>query len=928
MGKGHNEKSQIEFQKEILRLYNAASLSFNIETKIIGFFSVGDAIIGTDLTITEFATEFANVYDLDDSQIFKLEKFFTNFELAEGQNITMDVSFDMKTSKRKIRMKCIGTLTNGNLFISFRNENIVIANNRDPLTKAYSKKGIMPHIKKAIKEEKEFVLLILDIDDFYTIIEKCGHVYSDVILIEAYSSILKTVGKNGYVARIGLDRFLILYYVKDNYDDIHAACENIRQSVINLNNHNVKQIPINATIGCTSYPSNGQDFDTLYKKTYLALQRGVRKGGACFIIYTPERCGLIEDIIEENIQRFESNVESIDTISAYFNIFAGVFEILNRNSSLKKNYDDALSLIGNFYSVDRISLVIFDSEGKNKELISYIGEQSPIKEQIVLHEDSRSRIMDAFREKDIIKINQIKSNPDSLIYDLLTKEKVTATLIFKLAYGNKVFGLLKFDMLESNRFWSDNDVSSLYIMSQMFSSLIYRESIKAETNQLINYDNLSKLYNYSKWRELIDEKLDAAKNKNERQNFTIIYFYFESFMHLNDSLGTFLCDEAIKHLGQVLKDLEKKYEKEFTILPARVSGDKFIIYASIRDEDIINKIINEIQNNLHESFSYGSQFNLLFGVYINMTSGTFAINNSNYISSAIDKANLARKKANSVSKVCYFTNELYETLAFRAELELHMREALENGEYLLYLQPKVNSETNEVVAAEALTRWNYKFERILAPFYFIPLFEENGFITDFDINCFRNTCKFQRNLLDKGYKPVPISINLSMYQKDFKEYRNKINIIRKEYNLPANLFEIEVTETMFINDQNQVIELLKELHEDGYSVSMDDFGSGYSNLVSLAKFNFDTLKIDKSFIDNSKGIKEKTILKFVTNLAKELNINVLCEGVETLENVNFLRSIGCKLIQGYYYDKPIPCEEFEEKYISKDESQYKVIEGK
>ena len=805
MAKGHLEKSQNEFNREILRLYNSANVCYNVVEKKISFFSVGDTLIGTNLTVTEFATKFRNVYDLEDSQIFKLEKFFNNFELTESQSISMDVAFDMKSSKRKLRMKCIGTLTNNNLYMSFKNENIIIANNRDPLTKAYSKKGVMPLINKAIEEEKEFILLILDIDEFYTIIEKCGHVYSDVILIEAYASILKVVGKNGYVARIGLDRFLILYYVKDNYDDIHDACENIRQSIINLNNHNVKQIPINATVGCTSYPSNGPDFDTLYKKTYLALQRGIRKGGACFIIYTPERCGLIEDIIEENLIKFESNVESIDTISAYFNIFAGVHEILNRTGSLKRNYDDALSLIGNFYSIDRISLVVFDSEGKNKELISFINETTTLKENIVLHEDSRSNIMKAFKEKDTIKINQIKSNPDSLIYDLLVKEKVISTLIFKLAYGNKVYGLLKFDMLESNRFWSDNDVSSLYIMSQMFSSLINREAFKDETSQIINYDNLSKLYNYSRWRELIDDTLDSAKNKTEKQNFTIIYFYFESFMHLNDSLGTFLCDEAIKHLGKILIALEKEYKTKSTLLPARVSGDKFIIYIATRDEELVNKIIKNIQDKLHESFSYGSQFNLLFGVYINMVSGTLAINNSNYISSAIDKANIARKKANSVSRVCYFTNELYESQAFRAELELHMREALENGEYLLYLQPKVDSETNEVVAAEALTRWNYKFERLLTPFYFIPLFEENGFITDFDINCFRNACKFQRNLLDKGLNPVTISINLSMYQKDFKEYRNKINTIRKEYNLPASLFEIEVTETMFINDQNQVI---------------------------------------------------------------------------------------------------------------------------
>ena len=920
-----DERSQIKYNNEILDLYDAANVCFDPLTKTIEVFSIGSRLIGVNLTVNEFASKFIEEFELLDAQHEKIVKFFSNFESQEGLKLNMEISFEIQGSKSKMKMKTIGFVRNGKLYISFKNLNIVMTDTYDPLTKVFSKKGLMPVIDRAIEDNKEFALLILDIDDFYAIEEAYGKMYSDVILVEAAASIQKYVGNNGSVARIGLDRFLILYYVRDNYDDIHDACENIRQAVINLNNHNVKQVTINATIGCTSYPSNGENFDVLYRKSYLALQRGIRKGGACFIIYMEERCGTIDTIDEEKFINFESNINSVDQVSSYFNIFAGVFEILNRLGSVKKNYNDALSLIGNYYVVDRVSLVTFSNDEKNGLLFSFTDEKAAVKDSIVLKENSRQAFMDTFNKKDIIKINQVKSNKDLPIYPILREERVSSTLVFKLEYSKKAYGLLKFDMFAHNKFWSDLDISSLYLIAQMFTASLYRERVKEDTEFMLCYDKLTGIYNYSKWRDMVDARLDDAKDKTERQNFSIIYFYFEAFMHMNDTLGTGICDNALKYLGKTLTKLNNY--KGLNLITARVSGDKFIIYVPTKDQDILNSLIEDINIKHRQSFAYGEQFNLLFGIYINNVAGSYGIQNQDYITNAIDKANIARKKATAVNRVIYFTEELYEQMAFRAELELHMRKALVDEEYLLYLQPKVNSNTNEVVAAEALTRWNYKHERLLTPNYFIPLFEDNGFINEFDLNCFRNVCKFQRATIDKGLNPIPISVNLSMYQKDFNEYRDAINSIRKEYDLPANLFEIEVTESMFIDNKKQIIDLLRNLHKDGYKVSMDDFGSGYSNLVSLAQFNFDTIKIDKSFLDNSRGEKEKTILSFVTKLAKDLDINVLCEGVETKELVNYLKSIGCTLIQGYYYDRPISSTEFEEKYLSSS-SKYKVIVDK
>ena len=203
---------------------------------------------------------------------------------------------------------------------------------------------------------------------------------------------------------------------------------------------------------------------------------------------------------------------------------------------------------------------------------------------------------------------------------------------------------------------------------------------------------------------------------------------------------------------------------------------------------------------------------------------------------------------------------------------------------------------------------------MIYPDIFIPLFEENGFIKELDLHVFENVCIFQRNVLDQGLEPVTISVNLSMYQTNLDEYFNKIDEIRNKYNIPAKYLEIEITESTYVKNINNVISLMTKLHDNGYKVSMDDFGTGYSNLSSLATFDFDTIKLDKNFC-SKEGEKERIILKFIVNLAKNLNIQVLCEGVETKELVDFLKKIGCTLIQGYYVDKPMPAEDLLEKYL-------------
>ena len=260
---------------------------------------------------------------------------------------------------------------------------------------------------------------------------------------------------------------------------------------------------------------------------------------------------------------------------------------------------------------------------------------------------------------------------------------------------------------------------------------------------------------------------------------------------------------------------------------------------------------------------------------------------------------------------------MYEKELVRLELESHIEQALQDNEFLLYLQPKINTKDKKLAGAEALTRWNYNFEKLIFPDVFIPLLERNGFIAKLDYAVFENVCKLIQELKNNNQEVFPISVNVSRSIPNFDRYLCDLERIRKKYNVEPDYIEVEITEGMYTDNNEIMKDFINKLHKKGYKVSLDDFGSGYSNISALSKLNFDTIKFDRGFFNDIKNEKETMIIKTMVKLVKKLNMKVLCEGVETADYEAYLTEIGCDYIQGYYYDKPLPLETFKKKYINK-----------
>lgn len=271
----------------------------------------------------------------------------------------------------------------------------------------------------------------------------------------------------------------------------------------------------------------------------------------------------------------------------------------------------------------------------------------------------------------------------------------------------------------------------------------------------------------------------------------------------------------------------------------------------------------------------------------------------------------------SLKNVIYYTDEIHQRFLREKEIEARMLDGIEKEEFIVYYQPKINLKSNTLVGAEALVRWKVDNE-VVTPNEFIPIFEKNGFICQLDFYVLDCVCRNLRAWLDVGMEVVKTSVNFSRLHLAEPTFTKHIIEVLREYRIPAKYIEIEFTETGDTEASDRLANAIESLKDYGIATAMDDFGSGYSSLSLLTNLSFDILKIDKSFFEAGEiSEKEKVVINNIIRMVQALNIDVIMEGVETLEQVRFLKDAKCDMAQGYIYDMPLPISEFEKRLLNK-----------
>ena len=271
------------------------------------------------------------------------------------------------------------------------------------------------------------------------------------------------------------------------------------------------------------------------------------------------------------------------------------------------------------------------------------------------------------------------------------------------------------------------------------------------------------------------------------------------------------------------------------------------------------------------------------------------------------------------TEIVFYTDKMHDDLSWGNYIKAYVETAIEQDEFLVYLQPKFDINTEKIKGAEALIRWNYKNREMLAPYRFIPYFEKDGTIDKIDDLVLRKICEAMDRWKKEGKPLYPVSVNLSRSRMYDENLIDKLTGIVDSYGVDHHLIDFELTESATYDNMERMLYVLRELRDRGFKISMDDFGTGYSSLSLLTQMPIDTLKIDKSFVDTIAGDDERNedviLLRHIITLAKELGFVCLAEGAENRVQIDRLRDFGCEIIQGYYYSKPIPLGEYEEKYL-------------
>lgn len=342
-------------------------------------------------------------------------------------------------------------------------------------------------------------------------------------------------------------------------------------------------------------------------------------------------------------------------------------------------------------------------------------------------------------------------------------------------------------------------------------------------------------------------------------------------------------------------------------LIAHVEKSDFVILMQDDGREAVENRIKSIMNLLKAKRR---------GQHLSFSAGICAIKSSfTDISIMVSYAGLALPKQPKIqNEIVWFNDSMKESQIWERQIEDDMKKALENHEFQVYLQPKYSTKAEELSAAEALVRWTHPKLGFISPAQFIPIFEKNGFILQLDDYMLTEVAKIQSGWIAQGKRLVPISVNVSRAHFAEDNLAEHICSVVDGYNVPHQFIELELTESAFFDDKAVLLNTIKKLKNYGFKVSMDDFGAGYSSLNSLKELPLDIIKLDGEFFRSVEDtVKSKLIVGETITLAKKLGMQIVAEGIETREQVDFLAGLNCDLIQGFYFSKPLPLKEFEKK---------------
>ncbi|KJR42908.1 diguanylate cyclase (GGDEF) domain-containing protein [Candidatus Magnetoovum chiemensis] len=584
-------------------------------------------------------------------------------------------------------------------------------------------------------------------------------------------------------------------------------------------------------------------------------------------------------------------------------IVNSILQISLEKLSLDDYLDKSLKLILSvpWLSIESVGCIfLVDDESNNLYIAAQHGLSKALLEKCSALPLGRCLCGQAALNKEIVFADSIDHRHE-IYFDGMTSHGHYCVPILSL---DKALGVLNLYVKEGHKRTKFED-TVLTIIANTLSGVIERKRAEERLEYLANYDALTNIPNRTLLFDRINQEILHAQRYNQR--FAVLYIDLDRFKCINDSLGHNMGDILLVETAKRLTECVRK-----TDTVARMSGDEFVIIlkdiSEVQDPAYVAKKIFAAMHRPFDLNSVKYSINVSIGISIYPNDGQ---DSSNLIKNA--DAALYHAKEDIGSNYRYYTNDMNSEIKERMKIENELRQAINEEEFVLYYQPQIDLRTGKIIGIEALIRWAHPISGFIPPSKFIPLAEETGLIVQIGEWVLQKACE-QNSLWHKqGLNCLSVAVNMSLYQF-IRQYNlmERVAQIIFEAELNPRLLELELTESICMENIDSTINTLREFNDMGIQLSIDDFGTGYSSLSYLKLLPFKKLKIDRSFIkDLNIRTDDYEIVKTIITMAHNLRLKVIAEGVETKEQLEVLRNLNCDEVQGYLFSKPIPPDEIE-----------------
>lgn len=781
------------------------------------------------------------------------------------------------------------------------NEQMAQQMRKDSLTGLLTKNAVREEIEEYLASVSggEHAMLVLAINRFKDMNDTFGHMFGDTVLISIAEKISSIFPEEELIGRVGGDKFVILMKdtkVTEVMAKAELLCSGLRKRYQSLQ----QEVEISCSVGISFFRINGTSYEELFVDANYAMYQAREEGKNLYKVaeVNSQMAGLRRDIAaEEDGDYVAVRLQDDGFLSSSFSLLAYAKDV---NSSL----DLLLERIGTRYELDVVS--VLENSGDEQEFVQMNCWQSSNPKasmpEMAGRYGSWQFRKEAFDERGLLCLS-------SKEYAKRSQESFWTMVSCRFKCQDGRIGIIVFFSMEPERKWSKFEQETFLEISRIISTFVSLGRSQRESEYTIqalrSRDSLTGLYNEKAFREIAQNKISYPEPEMQ---YAVVFTDIREFSYVNENYG-------LEAGNQILRELGEQAAFVPNMISGRMHSDLFIslIWDDSRTkiQDTISGLMRDFTKMQQKKFPDG-KLRLVAGIY-------FVEGTHEDIDTAIENANLTRKKlkqSTNESACQVYSDELRAQRESEKRITSEFESAMAERRFAVYIQPKFMLQTMELSGGEALVRWMKRDGGMEFPDEFIPVLEKSGQIVEMDFYVFEEVLKYLKKWEDAGKKMHRISVNFSRKHFEGKGIYHRIYDLVEKYQVSHCYIEIEITESLLVSGLDVVKTEMGLLREAGFAVAIDDFGTGYSSLSMLRDMPADVVKLDKSFLSEGDMEAERDFIEGIGALIRSVKEEIIFEGVETARQVDFLIGCGYRYGQGYLYDRPLPIDVFEEKYMS------------